>query len=370
MIKFLDLLKINEQHKGDIKIAIDKVFDSGWYIQGQSLKNFEREYADYCGSKHCVGVANGLDALVLILRAYIELGVLEPGDEILVPSNTYIASILSVSQNYLVPVLVEPELSSYNLDPAAIEAKITSKTKAILVVHLYGQLADMTRINAVAARHGLKVIEDGAQSHGAVSENGRRSGSLSDACGHSFYPGKNLGALGDGGAVTTDDDKLADVIRALGNYGSHKKYYNLYKGVNSRLDELQAAILSVKLPFLDAENDHRRRIAKRYVSEIRNEAIMLPVIPENEGAHVWHLFVVRVNNRAAFQQYLTDNGVQSLIHYPVPPHKQEAYKEWKNQEFPISEKIHQEVISLPISPIMTDEEVTKVISCLNSYKSN
>jgi len=370
MIKFLDVLEINKKHEADIKEAINKVFDSGWYIQGESVKEFEKKYAAYCGSKHCIGVANGLDALVLIMRAYKELGIFEEGDEILVPSNTYIASILAISQNQLKPVLVEPDISSFNIDPSLIEQAITPKTKGILVVHLYGQLADMESINRIAEKHHLKVIEDGAQSHGAMQQNGKKSGNLSHASGHSFYPGKNLGALGDGGAVTTNDDELAVTIRALGNYGSHKKYYNIYAGVNSRLDELQAAILNTKLASLDQENEYRRKIAERYLEGIKNEQIVLPVIAANKEGHVWHLFVIRVKEREKFQQYLNENGVQSVIHYPVPPHKQQAYKEWNDLTYPISELIHQEVISLPISPVMPDDEVMEVISLLNRYKTN
>lgn len=367
MIKFLDLLKINQLHEKEIKDAMNSIFDSGWYIQGEAYKAFENNYASFCGTKHCIGVANGLDALILTIRAYKELGRFSEGDEVIVPSNTYIASILAVSENGLVPVLVEPDIRTFNIDPANIEAKITKRTKAILPVHLYGQLADMKAINEIARKYDLKVIEDAAQSQGASLE-GRRAGSWGDAAGHSFYPGKNLGALGDAGAITTNDDELATVLRAICNYGSHKKYLNQYKGVNSRLDELQAAVLSVKLKYLDAENDKRRQIAKTYLNKITNPAIVLPAYPTGELSHVWHLFVVRVEDRQHFQEYLTSNTIQSVIHYPIPPHKQEAYKEWNNHSYPVSERIHEEVLSLPLSPVMEEYMIEAVIDCLNNYK--
>ena len=365
MIKFLDLLKVNQVYESEIQNALTAVFNSGWYIQGESVKNFERNYAEYCGTKHCIGVANGLDALILILRAYKELGVLTDGDEVIVPANTYIASILAISANNLVPVLVEPNEKTYNLNASLIESKITSKTKAILTVHLYGQLSEMDAINALAMKYDLKVIEDGAQSHGAIL-NGKRSGNLGDAAGHSFYPGKNLGALGDGGAVTTNDDELAVCIRALANYGSNIKYTNIYKGINSRLDEIQAALLIVKLKGLDKDNQRRREIAGYYMSNISNQKVILPEWDGSEN-HVFHLFVVRVSNRNSFQQYLTENGVQTVIHYPIPPHKQEAYCEWNQFCYPLSEKIHDEVISLPMSPVLTDQEVKKIVEVLNRY---
>ncbi|MBS1520091.1 MAG: DegT/DnrJ/EryC1/StrS family aminotransferase [Bacteroidetes bacterium] len=365
MVKFLDLYSINQQYKSELKEAFERVLDSGWYILGNEIKQFEADYAAYCGTKHAIGVANGLDALILIIRAYKELGVFEEGDEIIVPSNTFIASILAVSANGLIPVLVEPDLYSYNIDPNLIEAKITTKTKAILPVHLYGQLCDMANINRIAKKHNLKVIEDAAQSQGATI-NGTRSGNFGDAAGHSFYPGKNLGALGDGGAVTTNDDELASAIRAIANYGSHIKYKNKYKGINSRLDELQAALLGVKLKRLDADTEIKRNIANRYLSEIRNEKIKLPKVSE-QSAHVWHLFVIRTEDRDHLQQYLTGNDIQTVIHYPIPPHKQEAYKEWNGLNYPVSEQIHAEVLSLPLSPVIRDEEVNKVIEALNNY---
>lgn len=366
MIKFLDLLKINQQYEAEVKAAMNQVFDSGWYIQGESLKKFEAAYAAYCGAKHCIGVANGLDALILILRAYVEMGKISPGDEVIVPSNTYIASILAVSEAGLTPVLVEPDVNTFNLAPANIEAALTPRTRAILPVHLYGQLSDMEGINAIAASHNLLVIEDGAQSHGAVAQNGRKSGNLGDAAGHSFYPGKNLGALGDGGAVTTNDDQLAQTIRAIANYGSHKKYYNIYKGVNSRLDELQAAILHAKLDGLDAEGIARRKNAAYLLNGIKNPKVKMPYWDGSEN-HVFHLFVVRTAEREKFQQYLQENGIQTVIHYPVPPHKQEAYREWANDSYPVSEAIHAEVLSLPMSSVLTQEELDTIIRVVNAY---
>jgi len=366
MIKFLDLLKVNQLHEAEIKKAMNDVFDSGWYIHGESVSRFEKNYAAYCGTKHCIGVANGLDALILILRAYKELGIMSDGDEVIVPANTYIASILSISANNLVPVLVEPDAKTFNLDPAKVEEHITPKTKAILTVHLYGQLSEMEQLNQIAQKHNLKVIEDSAQSHGAMLANGNRAGSLGDAAGHSFYPGKNLGALGDGGAVTTNDDELASCIRALANYGSHKKYHNIYQGVNSRLDEMQAAILDVKLKGLDAENEHRREVARYYLANIKNPKVSLPAW-DGSNNHVFHIFVVRVENRVEFQEYLTSNGIQTVIHYPIPPHKQNAYASWNSLSFPITEAIHEEVISLPMSPVMTDAEIKSVVEVVNRY---
>lgn len=365
MIKFLDLQKINAQYRSELTQAFERLLDSGWYIMGAELKQFETDFANYCGTKYAIGVANGLDALILIIRAYKELGFMKDGDEILVPSNTYIASILAISANGLMPVLVEPSLMSYNIDSLLIESKITSKTKAILPVHLYGQLCDMRAINLIAKKHNLKVIEDCAQAHGAILEN-KKAGNWGDAAGFSFYPGKNLGALGDAGAITTNDDELANCLRALLNYGSQVKYKNLYKGVNSRLDELQAALLSVKLNYLDTETTIKRKIAERYLNEIKNPKIVLPEVI-NDLAHVWHLFVIRTDERNNLQEYLIKNDIQTVIHYPIPPHKQEAYKEWNHMSFPISELIHQTVISLPLSAVMLSEEVDKVINVLNAY---
>ncbi len=366
MIPFLDLKGINAQYRAELIEACTRVIDSGWYIQGNECKEFDKEFAEYCGTKYAIGVANGLDALILILRAYKELGFMKDGDEVIVPSNTYIASILAISQNNLVPILVEPDINTYLIDPSKIEEKITPKTKAILPVHLYGQACEMDKINEIAKKYNLKVIEDSAQSHGAYFGD-KRSGNLGDASGFSFYPGKNLGALGDGGAVTTNDDGLAQAIRALGNYGSHKKYENLYKGVNSRLDEMQAAILRVKLRYLDNEVEKRREIANYYLQNIKNENIILPIVRADDN-HVWHLFVIRTSKRDELQKYLLDNGIQTLIHYPIPPHKQNAYAEWNNDSYPISEQIHNEVLSLPISGVQSLGDTMKIAEILNQYK--
>ena len=365
MIPFLDLKAINSNYRADLIDACTRVIDSGWYIGGNELAQFEQSFAQYCGTKHAIGVANGLDALILVLRAWKELGKLKEGDEVIVPANTYIASILAITENRMVPVLVEPDEQSYNICPSLIEAAITPKTRAILPVHLYGQLADMPAIMDIAQRHNLLVLEDSAQAHGA-SLDGKKAGNWGDASGFSFYPGKNLGALGDAGAVTTNDDELAQTLRALRNYGSHEKYKNLFQGVNSRLDEIQAAMLSVKLEHLDTEIAHRRKVAKAYFSGIKNPAIVLPV-PHDE-AHVWHVFVIRCEQREALQKHLLDHGVQTLIHYPIPPHQQQAYKEWNMDSYPVSEMIHQQVMSLPIGPTVTDEQVKAVISAVNSFK--
>lgn len=367
MIKFLDLHKINEQYREEINQSIQKVLDSGWYIMGNELKAFEEEFAQYCGTKYCIGVGNGLDALILILKAYKELGKLKDGDEVLVPANTYIASILAISQNNLVPILIEPDLVTFNIDTTKIEEKITPKTKAILPVHLYGQICDMKAISQIAEKHNLLVIEDSAQAHGAIL-NDKKAGNWGNASGFSFYPGKNLGALGDGGAVTTNDDKLAECIFALRNYGSQQKYVNQYKSINSRLDEIQAAILRVKLRHLDVEIKARQKVAQFYANNIKNEAIILPTWNSIEQ-HVFHLFVIRTENREKLQEYLEKNAVQTVIHYPIPPHKQEAYKEWNGLSFPVTEKIHREVLSLPISPVIEQEEIEKVVELLNAYKA-
>lgn len=361
MIKFLDLHKINERFREEIDNRIKQVLDSGWYLLGAQDKEFEKNFAKYCEAKHCIGCANGLDALNLIIRAY-GFGA---GDEIIVPANTYIASILAISENGCTPVLVEPSITTYNINPDLIEEKITDKTKAILVVHLYGQAVQMDKILELAKKYNLKVIEDSAQAHGAIY-NGKRVGNLGDASGFSFYPGKNLGCMGDGGAVTTNDDELAEKIRALRNYGSHVKYKNLFKGVNSRLDEIQAGILDVKLPHLDKDNSRRREIAKYYRENIKNEKLILPKAYD-ENAHVWHVFAIRTKNRDEFQKYLTENDIQTLIHYPTPPHKQEAYKEWNNLSYPITEEIHETILSLPISPVMTFDEIHKIVEVVNRF---
>lgn len=365
MIKFLDLHKINLPYQEAFHQKMQQVLDKSWFILGTEVTTFETNFAAYCGTKYCIGVGNGLDALVLIFKGYIQLGKLQKGDEVLVPSNTYIASVLAILQADLVPVLVEPNLETYNINPDLISAKITPKTKAILPVHLYGQLAEMDKINAIAKQHNLLVIEDAAQAHGTFSEKGK-AGNLSDAAGFSFYPGKNLGALGDAGAIATNDAALAKVLFSLRNYGSEKKYYNEYIGVNSRLDELQAAFLNVKLPHLDKENKLRRDVAKRYLAEIKNDKIILPAWDFSSN-HVFHLFVIRTQNREQLQEYLKQNTIETLIHYPIPPHQQQAFSDWNSLSFPISEKIHQEVLSIPISPVMTPAEVDFVIQILNQY---
>jgi dTDP-4-amino-4,6-dideoxygalactose transaminase len=365
MIPFLDLHKINEPYEKDFHDTLQNVMDSGWYILGNEVKLFEKNFANYCSTSYCVGVGNGLDALVLIFKAYIELGILQKGDEVIVPANTYIASILAILQADLVPVLVEPNSDTYNIDSSLILEKITAKTKAVLVVHLYGQLAHMVAINKIASQNNLLVIEDAAQGHGAIL-NSKKAGNLGHAAGFSFYPGKNLGALGDGGAVTTNNEALAKMIKSLSNYGSEKKYYNDYIGFNSRLDELQAAFLNIKLSHLDSDNEKRCAIAKRYISEIKNDKLILPFC-DFSGNHVFHLFVVRTQNRNLLQEYLLENGIQTLIHYPVAPHKQKALSKFNYLSLPITEKIHDEILSLPISPVMTHDEVAFVIKILNEY---
>ena len=370
MIPFLDLKDVNRQYRDDLIEVCKRVIDSGWYIGGTELDKFEKNFAEYCGTRFAIGVANGLDALILTLRAWKELGEIKDGDEVIVPSNTYIASILAITANNLSPILVEPDLYTYNIDALKIEQAITPKTRVILPVHLYGQLAAMPAIMDIANKYNLLVLEDSAQAHGA-SLNGKKAGNWGHASGFSFYPGKNLGALGDAGAITTNDVELANMLKALRNYGSHEKYKNLVPGVNSRLDEIQAAMLDIKLKFLDKETEHRRRVASLYVDNINNPLIELPLTginAEKYAQHVWHLFVIRTPHREALQKYLLDNGVQTLIHYPIPPHKQQAYKEWNDLSFPISEQIHAEVISLPIGPIMSLEEVQQVINLCNSFK--
>lgn len=362
MIKFLDLEKVNNRFRTEIDAKIKNILDNGWYLQGAENEEFEKSFAQFCGTKYALGVANGLDALRLIIKAH-GFGV---GDEIIVPANTYIATILAITDNGCTPVLVEPDIHTYNINPDLIEEKITSKTKAIMVVHLYGQAVQMQKIWDLAKKYNLKVFEDCAQAHGAIYQ-GKRVGNLSDAGAFSFYPGKNLGCLGDGGAVTTNDEVIYNKIKALANYGSDRKYHHIYKGLNSRLDEIQAAVLDVKLPHLDADNNRRREIAKYYRENIKNPKIILPKTYDDK-ATVWHVFVVRTQNRDEFQKYLADNGIQTLIHYPTPPHKQDAYKEWNNLSFPISEEIHRTIISLPMSPVMTQEEVQKVVDVINDWK--
>jgi len=359
MIKFLDLHKLNKPFEAQFLAKTKSFLDNGLYVLGEEVKQFEQSFATFSNSKHCISVGNGLDALVLILKANIHLGNLQKGDEVLVPANTYIASVLSILQADLIPVFVEPTIETYNIDPNLIEEKITSKTKAILVVHLYGQLAEMDKINAICESNNLLIIEDAAQAHG-LTFNGNHTRAFS------FYPGKNLGALGDGGAITTNDDALAEVLFSLRNYGSSSKYKNDFIGVNSRLDELQAAFLNIKLPHLNTENETRKKIAKRYLSEINNNKIDLPIC-NNFNNHVFHLFVIRTENRDKLQEYLNSYGIQTVIHYPIPPHKQKALQEFNHLSLPITEKIHQEVLSLPMSSVLTDEEITHVIITLNSY---
>ncbi|MDE3185310.1 MAG: DegT/DnrJ/EryC1/StrS family aminotransferase [Bacteroidota bacterium] len=371
MIEFLNIKGINKRDNKEFMREFEKLLDAGWFILGENVKKFEKEFAEFCNVKNCIGVANGLDALILILEGYKELGNINNGDEVIVPSNTYIATILAISKAGLIPVLVEPTISTFLIDENLIEEKITSKTKAILPVHLYGRLCNMDAINIIAKKYNLKVIEDCAQSHGAKF-NSIMCGNLADAAGFSFYPGKNLGALGDGGAVTTNDDKLAETITALRNYGSHKKYENIYKGINSRLDEIQAAFLSIKLKNLNLDNSFRRKIAHYYIHNIKNNLIVLPYSKqtniEDLDSNVWHVFAVRVEEREKFQKYLTENGIQTVIHYPIPPHKQKAYSEWNNDSYPISEKIHEQIISLPISQVMKQADVEVVCKVINCFK--
>jgi len=365
MIKFLDLQKITQKYSSEIHEAVSRVVDSGWYLQGDENKNFEKNYSEYIGVKNTIGVANGLDALILIFRAYIEMGVMQKGDEIIVPANTYIASILAITENELTPVLIEPNIETFQIDDSKIEAAITSKTKGILIVHLYGQCAYTDNIGEICKKHNLKLIEDNAQAHGCLYK-GQKTGSLGEVAGHSFYPGKNLGAFGDAGAVTTNNDDLANVVRAIANYGSSKKYVCQYKGRNSRLDEIQAAILNVKLQHLDEDIQLRKDVAKYYIKNIKNPNIILPKI-NDWNAHVFHIFPICCNERDVLQKYLTDAGVQTIIHYPIPPHKQECYKEWNSLSFPITEKIHNTELSLPISPVLEMTDVEQVVSILNKF---
>ncbi|MCH5240570.1 MAG: DegT/DnrJ/EryC1/StrS family aminotransferase [Muribaculaceae bacterium] len=366
MVKFLDLEKINAGYASGIEKAINRVLNSGWYLKGKETENFEQAYADFIGTKYAVACGNGLDALTLIFMAYIEMGVMKPGDEVIVPANTYIASILAVSRAGLKPVLVEPNKVTLQIDDSKIEEKISPLTKAIMIVNLYGQNAFSDKIGEICKQYGLKLIEDNAQAHGAVYK-GTRTGALGDAAGHSFYPGKNLGALGDAGAVTTNDKILAETVKALGNYGSEKKYVFNMKGLNSRIDEIQAAVLNEKLKTLDSDNKRRREIAKRYFEGIDNREIKLPGVSLEED-NVFHIFPIFSKNRDRLREFLKENGIETIIHYPIPPHKQIAYREWNDFSFPVTEQIHREELSLPISPVMTDSEVEEVISVLNSFR--
>ena len=366
MIKYLDLKKLNEPYEEIILEKTRSLLSSGWYILGKEVENFEREYASYCGVKHAIGVGNGLDALVLIFKAYIELGKLEKGDQILVPANTYIASILAVIEAGLTPKLVDVNLENYNLDIHAVKKAVEPKTKGILSVHLYGQITEGQEIRSFCDEHGLLMIEDAAQAHGA-KEGLKRAGAIGHAAGFSFYPGKNLGCLGDGGAVTTNNDKLANCIKALRNYGSEEKYKNIYKGVNSRLDEIQASILTEKLKNLDQDNQKRRAIAERYINEIKNINVEIPLWDKTEN-HVFHIFGVRVKDRNHFQDYLHQNQIYTMIHYPIPPHKQDCMKEFSQLSFPVSEQIHREIISLPCHQMLIEKEVSFIIDVINNYK--
>jgi len=370
MLPFLDLKAINKKHRKDLIEATKRVIDSGWYILGNEVKAFEKEFAKYCGTKYCIGVANGLDALLITIRAWKELGKLKEGDEIIVPANTYIASVLAITENKLKPIFVEPDPNTYNLSSQNIQKAITKKTKGILAVHLYGQIAPMKDIMKIANNNDLFVLEDSAQACGAEINN-KRAGNWGHASGFSFYPGKNLGALGDGGAITTNDEELANVARTIGNYGSNKKYENMYKGINSRLDELQAAFLRVKLKHYNSEILSRKKIAVKYANEIINELICMPIsqdlTPNQLKHHVFHLFVIRVQDRKRFQSYMEKKGIGTMIHYPIPPHKQRAYFDYSSISLPITEKIHQEVISLPIGPTMKTEDIDTIINAVNAY---
>lgn len=366
MIPFLSLKDVTNLHSEEIHEAVSRVVNSGWYLQGEENKRFEENYAKYIGSDYCIGCANGLDALIWIFRAYIELGVMKPGDEVIVPANTYIATILSITENGLVPVLVEPRLNTLEIDDALIEQAITPSTKAICIVHLYGRLAYTPQIEELCKKYNLKLVEDNAQAHGCMF-NGRKTGSLGDVAGHSFYPGKNLGALGDGGAVTTNNKELADTIRTLANYGSPKKYIFKYCGRNSRLDEIQAAVLDVKLKYLDKDNAHRKQIARYYYEHIQNPAITLPEQMTDES-NVYHLFPVLCDRRDGLQEHLKQQGIGTVIHYPLPPHKQECYSEWGKLSFPITEQIANRELSIPIGPSITREEAAVVVEAINQFK--
>ena len=366
MISFLDLQRVTALHSQEIHEAVAQVIDSGWYLQGEANRQFEQHYADYIGTQHCVGVANGLDALTLIYRAYIEMGVMKPGDEVIVPANTYIASILAITENGLNPVLVEPREETLELDDSLIEAAITSRTRSVMVVHLYGRCAYTEKIGELCRQHGLKLVEDNAQAHGCIYKLCTRTGSLGDAAGHSFYPGKNLGALGDGGAVTTNDTALADCVRALANYGSQQKYVFRYRGRNSRLDELQAAILDMKLRHLDDDNRRRQQIASYYYDHIQHPLVRLPQRLD-DSQNVYHIFPVLCTERDRLQQHLREQGVETLIHYPIPPHRQQCYSDWSTLQLPVTERIHNQELSLPMSPAMTDEEAQKVVEAINSF---
>src|SRR5690554_3903714 len=366
MVKFLEIKKITQKYGNEIHSAVSRVIDSGWYLLGEEAASFEKNYADYIGVNHCIGVANGLDALRIILCAYKELGIMKSGDEIIVPANTFIATIIAITDNDLTPILVEPDIATYQIDDSKIEDLISSRTKGIMIVHLYGRCSYSDKIGELCKKYDLKLIEDNAQAVGCVFKY-RRTGSLGDVAGHSFYPGKNLGALGDGGAVTTNDEELAKTVRSLANYGSARKYIFEYQGYNSRLDEIQAAVLNVKLAYLDEDNERRRIVAQYYLDNITHPDVVLPDFGEWNG-NVFHLFVIRYYKRYLLFDYLNNNGIQSLVHYPIPPHKQKAYKELSHMHLPVTEKIHNEVISLPISQIIIDKEADRVVEILNKFR--
>lgn len=367
MIPFLDLKAVTAQYGEEIREAATRIIDSGWYLLGEAVAQFENDYARYIGTRHCVGVANGLDALTLIYRAYIEMGVMQLGDEVIVPANTYIASILALTENGLKPVLVEPDIHTLEIDDRLIEQAITPRTRSVMIVHLYGRCAYTEHIAQLCRKYRLKLVEDNAQAHGCMYHQGQRTGSLGDAAGHSFYPGKNLGALGDGGAMTTNDDELAATVRALANYGSQKKYVFKYRGRNSRLDELQAAILDVKLRHLDDDNHQRQEVARYYYEHISHPLVRLPQQIPNEN-NVYHIFPILCNERDRLQEHLREQGIQTLIHYPIPPHRQECYREWAGMSLPVTERIHRQELSLPISPVLTRDDAATVVDALNCWK--
>lgn len=366
MIPFLSLKDVTALHGEEINAAVTRVVNSGWYLQGKENDKFEQDYSKFIGTKHTIGCANGLDALIWIFRAYVELGVMKPGDEVIVPANTYIATILAITENGLKPILVEPKLNTLEIDDTLIEERITEKTKAICIVHLYGRNAYTDKIGALCKKYNLKLVEDNAQAHGCLYSDGRMTGSIGDAAGHSFYPGKNLGALGDGGAVTTNDDELAKAVRALANYGSSKKYVFKYTGRNSRLDEIQAAVLDVKLNYLVEDNAHRKMVANYYYDHLKHPLVTLPDrLPDDQN--VYHLFPILCEKRDALHDYLDKNGVGTIIHYPIPPHKQECYKAWNGMRLPITEYIAEHELSLPIGPSITTEEVKQVVDLINNF---
>ncbi|MDD2314962.1 MAG: DegT/DnrJ/EryC1/StrS family aminotransferase [Proteiniphilum sp.] len=368
MVKFLDIQKITQKYENEIHHSVSRVIDSGWYLLGKETAEFEKNYARFVGTTHCIGVANGLDALRIILRAYIEMGVMKEGDEIIVPANTFIASIIAITDNRLVPILVEPDPLTCQIDDEKIEEVITPRTKGIMIVHLYGRCAYTKKIGELCNHYNLKLIEDNAQAAGC-QYNGNVTGSLGDAAGHSFYPGKNLGALGDGGAITTNNSELAELTRALANYGSSKKYIFDYQGYNSRLDEIQAAVLNVKLTYLKQDNERRKEVARYYLKHINHPEVILPEVSDWD-AHVFHLFVIATPKRDEMLYFLNEHGIQASIHYPVPPHLQKAYRGLPHPYLPITEKMHREVLSLPISQIITDEEAATVVHFVNSFHSD